>query len=374
MSGTTRRFSCLGFVLFLGSLVAVACSSEPSLEIKGNSGGARSTTGTGSTASTTTDTSSGASTSTGRTKTGTGANEGGNPNTDGSTDGEGGSAETGTEPSSSKGGSTSTRTGKGQGGAGNTGTREPMGGSINFGDGGSRFGEALAGAGPGCNNAEKDEGETDVDCGGSCAPARRCEAGQGCTSALDCYSSSCIEAVCKEPVVIIKNAGCINATATTTCPTVEKEMRVRVQLMNVTAAPLDIKGMEIRYYLTNEFADGTSTSTIQARVDDNSFSTIKGGAYSVSIEAMETPTPTADSYVSIKITGGTIAPDKDRRCDRSAEATDCAEMEMMIFRSDYQGTIDPSNDYSFVPASGYVNNAKITVHKGTDVIWGVPPS
>lgn len=369
MSVTTRRFCRLGLIIFLGSLVAVACSSESNLDVKGTPGGTRSTNGTGSTASTTTGTSTGASTSTGKTKTGTGANEGGAANTDGTVN-EGGAADSGTEPSTSKGGSTSTRTGKAQGGAGNTGTRDPAGGSVNYGDGGSRFGGAIAGAGPGCNNAEKDEGETDVDCGGSCAPARRCEAGQGCGSALDCYSSSCVDAVCKDPVVIIKNAGCINATATTKCPTTGQDMRVRIQMMNVTAKALDVDGYEMRYYFTDEAAPDPGA---EARVDDKSLETTN---YNVSIVPMETPVPGADHYISVKLVKATIAADLDRKCDRSATNTDCAELEMNVHPVGYvQIPMDPSNDYSFVAASGYVNNVKITVHnKAGELIWGVPPS
>lgn len=367
MLGTTRSFSRLGYVFFLGSIVAVACSSESGLDVKSSTGGTRSTTGSGST----TDTSSGASTNTKTKSTGTSTSNGGASNTDGTEPPEGGAGDTlSSEPTTGKGGNKSTKTGKGLGGAGNTDTHADMGGTVNYGEGGSRFGGDLAGAGPGCSNAEKDAGETDVDCGGTCAPARRCEAGQGCATALDCYSSSCIDSVCKDPTVIIKNAGCIGTTATTKCPTPAQDMRVRIQMMNVTSKTLDVDGYEMRYYFTDETAPDPGA---EARVDDKSLNTTN---YSVSIVAMETPVPGADHYISVKLVKATIAPDVNRQCDRSADNTDCAELEMNVHAVNYaQIMMDPSNDYSFVPASGYVNNVKITVHnKSGQLVWGIPPS
>jgi hypothetical protein len=49
-------------------------------------------------------------------------------------------------------------------------------------------------AGPGCANARKDEGESDVDCGGSCTA--KCEAGRACRGAEDCASLNCVSGAC----------------------------------------------------------------------------------------------------------------------------------------------------------------------------------
>lgn len=412
--GTNRRFCRLWFVLPV-PLWVVACSSEPDFNPGAGAGGRVSSS-----------TSSKSSNAPSSSTNGTTASSGGSKNSSGGATSEdtakpsssnGGTTEENGSEASSKGGSkngSSTKRRTSIGGSENSSANPSSGGnSVNWGEGGSRFvASNVAGAGPTCTNEEKDEGESDVDCGGICAPNTRCEVGKACVTARDCYTTSCVGAKCADPLVIIKNAGCVSQT--TKCPTIAQDMRVRIQMMNVSGAPLDIKGMEIRYYFTNEAAVAPETTTpetstppessatpegsavpessatpetpavptetpvapgAEARVDDNSFSTIKGGAYTVSIVKMKTATATADHYISIKITGGTIAADLNRVCDRSAAATDCAELEMNIHTVNYaKGTFDPSNDYSFVPASGYVNNGNITVHKGDDILWGTPPA
>lgn len=49
---------------------------------------------------------------------------------------------------------------------------------------------------PGCDNGALDEGETGVDCGGSCAP---CEPGEGCEGPEDCLSEVCSDGTCAAP-------------------------------------------------------------------------------------------------------------------------------------------------------------------------------
>lgn len=47
-----------------------------------------------------------------------------------------------------------------------------------------------------CNDRMKNGDETDVDCGGHCAP---CMNGATCASAVDCESASCVNASCAAP-------------------------------------------------------------------------------------------------------------------------------------------------------------------------------
>jgi hypothetical protein len=42
-----------------------------------------------------------------------------------------------------------------------------------------------------CDDGLKNSGETDIDCGGTCASRRRCEDGQSCLEATDCLSGVC---------------------------------------------------------------------------------------------------------------------------------------------------------------------------------------
>ncbi|APR78041.1 Hypothetical protein A7982_03388 [Minicystis rosea] len=52
-----------------------------------------------------------------------------------------------------------------------------------------------------CEDGEQNQTETDVDCGGPCAvnPNRRCANGKGCNTPLDCMSGVCVYGVCQAP-------------------------------------------------------------------------------------------------------------------------------------------------------------------------------
>jgi hypothetical protein len=47
-----------------------------------------------------------------------------------------------------------------------------------------------------CNDGVEDDDETGIDCGGSCAPAKRCTPGLGCKSPSDCLSVVCTAGTC----------------------------------------------------------------------------------------------------------------------------------------------------------------------------------
>lgn len=52
---------------------------------------------------------------------------------------------------------------------------------------------------PNCSDGLLNGSETDVDCGGSCAPTATCTNGQSCTVGADCASSLCLTGVCAAP-------------------------------------------------------------------------------------------------------------------------------------------------------------------------------
>jgi hypothetical protein len=218
------------------------------------------------------------------------------------------------------------------------------------------------GAGSTCGNSTLDGDETDVDCGGSCAPLARCGAGMACKIGRDCTTSSCRASVCEAPIVIVKNAGCVGASAT--CPATASTLQAKVQVLNVGTAALSLKGMEVRYYYTDE-ASTSGTPTVE--VYDKSIDT-----FTIALKAMTTPVSKADHYVSIAYSAGSIIPDLNRVCDRGDNA-DCAEVTFAIHTANYTGSYDPSNDYSFVPSTSVGNNGNITVYQDGTLIWGTAP-
>ncbi|CAF4740999.1 unnamed protein product [Rotaria socialis] len=57
-----------------------------------------------------------------------------------------------------------------------------------------------------CNDHVKNQNETDVDCGGPCAPKQRCTDNKGCNMASDCNSGVCTLNTCQNPVLVITNS------------------------------------------------------------------------------------------------------------------------------------------------------------------------
>jgi hypothetical protein len=277
---------------------------------------------------------------------------------------EGGTSATNGGVSTGKGGTSTGKAGSPSKGGAAQGGAKNGGAAGKSAAGGSSTGQAGAvAAGSTCGNATQDGDETDIDCGGSCAPSYRCGVGAACTDGSDCTTSSCIAKVCTEPTVVVKNAGCVGSS--TNCPSVGSTLQAKIQMINVGTASLSLKGVEIRYYFTDE---NSASGAPVIEVYDKSITT-----YDISIVAMTTATATADKYVKIAYTAGSIDPDLNRVCERS-NPPDCADITFAIHSANYQGNYDPSNDYSFVPSPALVNNSQITVHQGGSVIWGTPPS
>jgi hypothetical protein len=141
-------------------------------------------------------------------------------------------------------------------------------------------------------------------------------------------------------------------------------MSAKLQVLNTGTENLPLKGIEIRYYYTDEVA---SLGTPVVEVDDRAPSDV-----TVTLVEMTTPTETADHYVKITYATSSLVPDANRKCDRTTPP-ECAEVSFRVHLSSYEGTYDPSNDYSFVPSPSVGNNGLITVLQNGTVIWGTPP-
>ncbi|CAF1603323.1 unnamed protein product [Adineta ricciae] len=56
---------------------------------------------------------------------------------------------------------------------------------------------------PTCSDSEQNQGETGVDCGGSCAPSKACDDGSACVAATDCKTGWCNKnQICKAPTCV----------------------------------------------------------------------------------------------------------------------------------------------------------------------------
>jgi hypothetical protein len=266
--------------------------------------------------------------------------------------------------------------GNGSGGLEQVGGNEGLGG--NLGDGGTANlggstdsvggapdglgGDTAAGGDSGvggavaltCESGAMDGDETGVDCGGSCAPGSRCKVGDGCTVGADCLSSTCIALVCETPTLSVKYGGCINGT--TTCPTTSNAITASIEIFNNQTTPADVTDLEIRYYFTDE---ATEADTVE--IDHDELKSSTGLAVTTTVVAVTTPVVGVDHYISLVYPAGTIAPNTG------------ATISFRLHTVDYQGILDPSNDYSFNPSPAPVSSGTITLYRGGELIWGTEP-
>lgn len=97
-----------------------------------------------------------------------------------------------------------------------------------------------------CNNGKLDEGETDIDCGGTCG---KCANGKNCLKDSDCTSDACIERTCT-------TSDCINAVAGS------------IEISEVFTNPLTDKPMEHTASHQQKFIELHNTTTSQIRLDN----------------------------------------------------------------------------------------------------------
>lgn len=395
MQGAHRR--SLGFLgLVPGCLLSIACASSGTgiTGLGDQQGGQKSTAGASSATGSTNSSGPGGGASSSASSTdgsagdtstfgGAPAAGSGNSSADGGTSGgatDGGASAGGTSNAVTNGGAVIGNGGSNIGGAStaNGGVAQAgnaaNGGSAQAGSVGATGGKATgvagsntsqAGTGPTvdtCGNSVQDGDETGVDCGGSCAPAKRCAIDSSCVVARDCTTTTCLSGKCAAPIVVAKTSQC---DASNGCPGTGNALKTRIKVLNVGTSNLDLKGLEVRYYFTDE---NSAAGTPVAEVYDKSIST-----FTISVVAMTTPTATADSYVRLLYSAGTLVPDLNRVCERG-ENTDCAEFDFSIHSNDWGGTpYDSTNDYSYIPSVSLINNGNITVQRGDEIIWGTPP-
>ena len=83
---------------------------------------------------------------------------------------------------------------------------------------------------PTCSDGVKNANETDIDCGGWCAPALKCAVGQGCAELTDCLQSVCTNSTCLGEFVYFHNS--VLEFRVLQHQHVPMELRTRVKLMS----------------------------------------------------------------------------------------------------------------------------------------------
>lgn len=143
------------------------------------------------------------------------------------------------------------------------------------------------------------------------------------------------------------------STPTTTATT--QEIRPHVQILNNGASDEDLTVLTLRYWYT---ADGSTTQAY-----DCDYAAIGCGVVQATFVAMTTPTATADHYMEVSFTGGTIT-----------AGTSTGEIQTRFHDTSYAVTFTQTNDYSFdADDVAYTQWSQITLYRSGTLVWGAEP-
>jgi hypothetical protein len=131
------------------------------------------------------------------------------------------------------------------------------------------------------------------------------------------------------------------------------------EILNNGVLDEDLSVVTLRYWYTED------TSTSQAFSCD--YTALAGGCGSITATfvAMTTPTPTADHYLELSFSSGTVA----------GEGGSTGTIQTRFHAMNYAQMLDPSNDYSFDGAdTTYTQSTLITLYRSGVLVWGVEPT
>ena len=134
-----------------------------------------------------------------------------------------------------------------------------------------------------------------------------------------------------------------------------KDIQAHVEITNSGASAEDLTALTLRYWFT---ADGSPS---QAFACD--YALIGCGLVQAKFVAMAAPTATADHYLELSFSGGTIA-----------AGSSSGEIQARFHDTTDAVTFTQTNDYSFNAAdSVYAPWNQITLYRGGTLVWGVEP-
>jgi len=200
-----------------------------------------------------------------------------------------------------------------------------------------------------CLDGALSAGETDVDCGGAdCDP---CQVGEGCAAGTDCLTGACNAGTgaCAGPSVLYQRGSDSG------------DIRASVLLVNDDDRAIPLPSLELRYYFTRDTGTLPADPLFSCYVFGNGCATVSS---SFTTLATAERTPTADTYLSIRFSAGTLPANGQS-----------AALEFNVDREPTGGTsFTLTNDYSYVgTATAFVPNDRITLYLDGARVWGREP-
>jgi hypothetical protein len=145
--------------------------------------------------------------------------------------------------------------------------------------------------------------------------------------------------------------------ATTTAAASSNEIRPHLDIVNNGTSAQDLASLTMRYWYT---ADGSAS---QAYACD--YTALAGGcgALGVQFAALPQAKATADHYMEVSFTNGSIAP-----------GSHAGEMQLRFHDTGYAVTFTQTNDWSFDGSkSAYAPWSNVTLYRSGTLVWGAEP-
>ncbi len=134
-----------------------------------------------------------------------------------------------------------------------------------------------------------------------------------------------------------------------------QEIGPHYDIYNNGTSTQSLTELTVRYYYT---ADGSQTQAYSC-----DYAQIGCGLVQANFVAMPAPKATADHYLEISFTGGSIA-----------AGSHTGDIQNRFHDTSYQSTFTQKNDYSFDPSkTQFTDWDHVTVYRAGTLVWGVEP-
>lgn len=211
-------------------------------------------------------------------------------------------------------------------------------------------------AAPTCSDAVLNGSETDLDCGGSCAPAKRCANNLMCVVAGDCVSASCVSLKCSA-------AGCQNCWKVqyrNRGPTIANQTLLSLNIVSIGTTSVPLSQLKMRYWFT---ADNGGTPVAPQNCDFVD-ATAGGSCSNVTMQMVSIPArPNANTYWEVGINSGTLAP-----------GGNAGEIQIRFHVGNSFDNQVHTNDYSWSSTqTTLLDWNKVTLYNNGVLVWGIEP-